>query len=41
MTSGTVQKLFNIDGCPDASLGRPDENEGSDSSELESAQNLP
>jgi hypothetical protein len=34
-------KLFDIDGCPDTRLGRPDENLGFDFFELESAQNLP
>jgi hypothetical protein len=38
---GIVQKLLDTDGRPDASLGRPNGNKGSDFSELESSQNLP
>jgi hypothetical protein len=40
MKPGFVQKLLDTDGCPDASLGRPDGNKGSNFSELESEQNL-
>jgi hypothetical protein len=40
MHTGTVQKLLDINGRPNTSLGRLDGNKGSDFSELESAQNL-
>jgi hypothetical protein len=40
MQPRSVQKLLDIDGRLDASLGRPDGNKGSNFSELESTQNL-